>query len=81
MNQASDVDFLPISLIPFEDICNDVRGSWLMKRVEDVSEILFSILYSIVLKPQAAELSFAGETFQVWDLNIGMKLSILNLFF
>lgn len=52
-----------------------------MKRVEDVSEILFSILYSIVLKAQAAELSFAGETFQVWNLNIGMKLSILNLLF
>lgn len=38
-----------------------------MKRVEDVSEILFSILYSIVLKAQAAKLSFAGETFQVWN--------------
>ena len=71
--------FLPISFIPFEDVCDDVRGSWLMKRVEDVSEILFYVLYSIVLKPQAVDLSITGGSFQVWNLNIGIKLSILNL--
>lgn len=52
-----------------------------MKRVEDVSEILFYVLYSIVLKPQAADLLITAGTFQVWNLNIGMKLSILNLLF
>lgn len=52
-----------------------------MKRVEDVSEILFYVLYSIVLKPQAVDLSITGGSFQVWNLNIGMKLSILNLLF